>query len=124
MIIPAVILGCFYFPMALLAVAMKDSVMASNPLVVIPAIFKVPLEYFITVVLLGAVVAMRWGGELLLVTIFGENGLTTHDMGVLFALLGARAFWTFTSVYLLTVNMRILGLLYVTKKQKLGWFSR
>ena len=123
-ILPAVILGCFYCPMALLAVAMKDSVMASNPLVVIPAIFKVPLEYFITVVLLGAVVAMRWGGELLLVTIFGENGLTTHDMGVLFALLGARAFWTFTSVYLLTVNMRILGLLYVTKKQKLGWFSR
>jgi len=28
------------------------------------------------------------------------------------------------SVYLLTVNMRILGLLYVTKKQKLGWFNR
>jgi hypothetical protein len=27
---------------------------------------------------------------------------TTHDMGVLFALLGARAFWTFMSVYLLT----------------------
>jgi hypothetical protein len=28
------------------------------------------------------------------------------------------------SVYLLTVSMRILGLLYVTNKQKFGWFDR
>ncbi|TAK94568.1 MAG: FHA domain-containing protein, partial [Verrucomicrobia bacterium] len=37
------VLGCLYFPMAFLAVAMKDSVAAANPLVVIPAILKVPL---------------------------------------------------------------------------------
>ena len=46
------LLGCLYFPMAFLAVAMKDSVMAANPLVVIPAIFKVPLEYFVTTIIL------------------------------------------------------------------------
>jgi hypothetical protein len=35
---------------------------------------------------------------------------------------GAQAFWTFAQLYLLTVNVRILGLLYVTNKKKLEWF--
>jgi hypothetical protein len=30
----------------------------------------------------------------------------------------------FASLYLLTAEMRILGLLYWTKKDDLGWFSR
>ena len=37
------VLGCLYFPMAFLAVAMKDTVLAANPLVVVPAMLKVPL---------------------------------------------------------------------------------
>jgi len=44
-------------------------------------------------------------------------------MSVLFMTFGIRALWSFMSVYLLTVGMRILGLLYLTKKDKLGWFS-
>jgi hypothetical protein len=122
-IIPATVLGCIYFPMALLAVAMKDSVMAANPLVVMPAIFKVPLEYLIAVLLLGAVFGARLLGEMLIRVIFGPNALVTHSMSEFFAMFGARMFWALAGVYLLTVNMRILGLLYVTKKQKLGWFS-
>jgi hypothetical protein len=31
------------------------------------------------------------------------------------------ALWALISIYLLTVTMRILGVLYVTKKHKLGW---
>ena len=42
-------------------------------------------------------------------------------MSKMFLLFGLRAIWAFISVYLLTVTMRILGVLYVTKKHKLGW---
>jgi len=45
-------------------------------------------------------------------------------MGELFAMLGAQAFWGFMSFYLLIVSVHILGLLYVTKKNKLGWLDR
>src|ERR1035437_3915734 len=41
-LITTMVLGCLYFPMAFLAVAMKDTALAANPLVVIPAILKVP----------------------------------------------------------------------------------
>jgi hypothetical protein len=42
-------------------------------------------------------------------------------MSVMFIAIGFRMIWSFISVYLLTVNMRILGLLYATQKEKLGW---
>ena len=51
------------------------------------------------------------------------RGLTTHSMAKMFAYIASWTFWNFAEVYLLAVNMRILGLLYVTKKQKLGWFE-
>jgi hypothetical protein len=120
---PAMVFGCIYFPMALLAVAMKDSVLAANPLVVMPAIFKVPLEYLVAVILLGAVFGVRLLGETVIRAIFGRNAALTSSMSELFALFGARMFWALAGVYLLTINMRILGLLYLTKKQRLGWFS-
>jgi hypothetical protein len=44
-------------------------------------------------------------------------------MSMLFLTFGVRAVWSLISVYLLTVSMRILGLLYVTNKQKFGWFD-
>jgi hypothetical protein len=119
--IPAIIFGCVYFPMAFLAVAMKDSVMAANPLVVIPSIFKAPLEYLVTVVLLAVVFGTRFTGDFV-VALLSSQTYATRSMAELFMTFGVRAFWAFASVYLLTVNMRILGLLYVTKKEKLGWF--
>jgi hypothetical protein len=36
-------------------------------------------------------------------------------------LFGFRTFWAFFSFYLLTVVIRILGLLYLTKRERLGW---
>jgi hypothetical protein len=39
LLIATMVLGCLYFPMAFLAVAMKDTALAANPLVVIPAIW-------------------------------------------------------------------------------------
>jgi len=121
-ILAAFIFGCFYFPMAFLAVAMKDSVLASNPLVVIPAIAKIPLEYLTTCVLLIGVFGIRQLGDLLSAVASGVS-LSTKDMSVFFLALGVSAVWAFASIYLLTVSMRILGLLYITKKEKFGWFS-
>lgn len=121
-IIASFIFGCFYFPMAFLAVAMKDSVLAANPLIVIPAIFKIPLEYLITCVLLIGVFSVRQLGDWLS-AVAGGVSLSTKDMSVFFLALGVRAIWAFSSIYLLTVSMRILGLLYITKKEKFGWFS-
>jgi hypothetical protein len=121
--IPSLIFGCLYFPMALLAVAMKDTPFAANPLLVIPTIFKVPLEYLVTVILLGVVMAIYASGSPLIHAIFPRE-LRTHSMPKLFAYLGSKALWSFINVYLLAVTVRILGLLYLTKKQKFGWFAR
>ena len=122
LMIPALVLGCIYFPMALLAVAMKDTALAANPLIVIPAIFKAPMEYLLTVILLAGVMLLRWSGEPLIHSIF-PRGIGTHNMNKLLAFTSATAVWTLVEVYLLAVNMRILGLLYLTKKHKLGWFD-
>lgn len=121
-IIGATVLGCLYFPMAFLAVAMKDSVFAANPLVVIPAILRMPLEYFVTAMLLILVFSFRQLGNLLSATAGGVS-LTTKDMKMLFIALAAQAGIAFINVYLLTVTMRLLGLLYIHKKEKFGWFS-
>ena len=122
LLLPSWIFGALYFPMALLAVAMKDTPLAVNPLVVLPAIFKAPLEYIVTVILMGVILALYNSGDSLIHAIF-PKGLTTHNMAKLFGFLGAWSFWLFFQLYLLAVNMRILGLLYVSKKRKFGWFE-
>jgi hypothetical protein len=122
LLMPSWIFGALYFPMALLAVAMKDSPLAVNPLVVLPAIFKAPLEYIVTVILMGIILALYNSGDTIIDKIF-PRGLTTHNMAKMFGYLGAKSFWLFFQLYLLAVNMRILGLLYVSKKRKFGWFE-
>ena len=74
--------GCLYFPMALLAVSMKDSVAAANPLVVIPAILKVPAEYIVAVIVMGLVVGVRVLGQTIVSSLAGET-FTTRKMDVL-----------------------------------------
>ena len=121
-IIATAVAGCFYFPMAFLAVAMKDTVMAANPLVVIPASIKMPLQYLVTAFLLIGVYAVRIGGGMAIG--MADPGIATRDMSALITAGGLKAIWSFVSIYLLVVNMRILGMLYVVNKHKFGWFSR
>ena len=121
-LIAGMVLGCLYFPMAFLAVAMKDSVLAANPLVVIPAIVKVPMAYLLTALVVIGVFLVRQFGDLAALVASAE-GYSTRSMSVMFMSFGLRAAWCLASVYLLTVSMRILGLLYVTNKHKLGWFN-
>jgi pSer/pThr/pTyr-binding forkhead associated (FHA) protein len=110
-LVAAILYGCICFPMAFLAVSLFDSVAAVNPLLVIPSILRIPLQYLLTVLLLGGVLGLRWAGEALL-----ENLLPSPFL--------VRIFLGFAGLYLLTVEMRILGLLYLANKDRLGWFNR
>jgi hypothetical protein len=116
------ILGLIYFPMALLAVAMKDSPLAANPLIVLPAMMKAPVEYGITVLFLLVVYGISVVGDILSGTA-GQNIMMTKDMSTLFIAFGIKAAVGLVSVYLLCVTMRILGLFYNASKQKLAWFA-
>jgi hypothetical protein len=122
-IIASRILGLIYFPMALLAVAMKDSPLAANPLIVLPAMMKVPGQYAITVVLLLIVYGISTVGDV----VSGQAGhsmMFTKDMSTFFVNVGIKCALGLVSVYLLCVTMRILGLFYNDSKEKLGWFTR
>ncbi|MDB6122264.1 MAG: domain containing protein, partial [Pedosphaera sp.] len=107
----AIGVGCIYFPMAFLAVAMFDSWTAINPLVVIPAIAKVPVHYMVAFIFLAIVVVVRWAGDAVLPLIIPVPVIPT-------------VISSFIGLYFLTVNCRILGILYYCNKPKLGWFSR
>jgi hypothetical protein len=114
--------GIFYFPMAFLAVAILDSVAAANPLVIVPSILKVPVEYFVTVIVLSAVFVVRWLGGLTAIQANAE-ALSTTDMSVMFGGLAVRVLWGLISVYLLTVAVRYPGLLYVTQRRNWDGFD-
>lgn len=103
--------GCIYFPMGFMAVAMADSLTALNPLVIIPSIVKIPGAYLLAVVVLAAIVVVNWIGDSLLPRVL--------PVPILPGVLGE-----FIALYLATVEMRILGLLYRSKQEELGWFAR
>lgn len=121
-IFASVILGLVYFPMAFLAVAMKDTVAAANPLIVIPAMMKVPGQYAITVVLLLIVFGIRQLSAMLSSST-GSKMMMTSNMAEFFMDAAIKALLGLIGVYLLTVTMRILGLFYNSSKDKLGWFA-
>jgi hypothetical protein len=104
----AMAFGIFYFPMALLAVCMADSGTAVNPLVVLPAILSVPLEYLTACLALLAVVVIRYVSEKVIAFI---------PIPFLPAFVAG-----FGGLYFLFVQMRILGLLYYTNRKKFGWY--
>jgi hypothetical protein len=120
-IIITVLLGCLYFPMAFLVVAMKDNVMACNPLVVVPSILRVPGQYLVTVILFASIFGVQQIGNMIS-SVAGTSAFTTTSMSVMFMSFGIQMVWSLVKVYLLTVNMRIMGLLYATQKEKLGWY--
>ena len=106
----SILLGCVYFPMAFMAVAMFDSIGAVNPLLIIPSIAKVLKEYVLTVVVLGIILVLRW--------------LVGNHLGAILPVpLLPTIISSLLGLYLLIVEMRILGLLYRNKKYELGWFT-
>jgi hypothetical protein len=124
-ILPAAIaqlIGYLYFPMAFLAVAMLDSVVAANPLLVIRSMFRAPLEYLFSLIFLFFVTFVYFGGMFAIGKIFYE-GFETRSMGMLFGMIGSYVFMSLVGLYLLLVAIHILGLIFATKKDKLGWLD-
>jgi len=122
-LVPAAALGCIYLPMAFLAVAMLDTVTAVNPLLVVPSILKVIKPYLLTIGIIFFVALIEWMSTSAL-DFFFKGKVNTKDMGEFMLRIVAIVAGKFISIYLLSVNARILGLLYVSKKDELAWFAR
>jgi hypothetical protein len=109
-----ILIGCIYFPMAFTAVAMFDSVAAVNPLLVVPSIMKIAGSYFLTIAIFAAVLVLQWLADTVLPAVL-QVGFG-----------GRILFWivsNFVGLYLLVVEVRILGLLYRARQEELGWFN-
>lgn len=100
--------GFVYYPMALLAVAMADSVEAMNPLLVLRSIQLVFKDYLLLVLVLAIVVGTY---------VFG---LVAIEQG---ALRLVQKFWSAANfLYFGLIQARLLGVFYHSNQEKLGWF--
>lgn len=104
-----ILLGCFYLPMAFTGVAMFDSLAAVNPILVIPSITRVLGTYLLTFSVLAAILLIRF----LLERAFAAYLRIPIVPNMIMGLIG---------LYLLIVEVRLLGLMYRTRKDELGWF--
>jgi FHA domain len=110
-LVPTLVLGCLYLPMALLAVTMFDTVMALNPFLIIPSMLRVYREYLAAC------------GVLLVILLL--QGLVNFSMALFkHSIVIPGLVCGFAGWYFLTVEMRLLGVLYRTKKVELGWFRK
>lgn len=107
--LPLLLLGVFCMPMALLTVAMADSLRGLNPLIILSGIAKAPLPYLAIC-----------GVFLLLMAAPAALQVASFFTGLWFlpVFLGVPL-----SIYSLTVEMRLLGLLYLTHQEKFAWFE-
>jgi hypothetical protein len=117
------ILGSLYLPMAMLVVALLDSVLAAHPGRVFSAILKAPLEYLTVLFVLGAAAGIYWLGDSLLPALF-PRGLSTRVMVRLFGYVLTQIAWSVVTLYLLTLVAHVLGLLFASKRQQLNWLPR
>lgn len=107
--VPLLVLGLFCLPMAILTVSMADTLAGFNPLTIFSSIAKVPLPYLTICGIFLVIIALIHGLQLLL----EWTGIPVLPTVVS----------TFLSLYGITVEMRLLGLLYQTNKTKLAWFD-
>lgn len=111
-VVPAALLGCVYFPMAFLGVAIFDTLEAAfKPAFVIGSILRVPREYCLVAVIFVGIIGIRW--------------LSEWVLGVLMRIPLAPALLAdLIMIYLLMIEARILGLLFLSKRRTLGWFRK
>jgi hypothetical protein len=99
--------GAVYLPMALLAVAMTDSVIGLDPRVVIPSIAAIPLKYLGILALLAGVLVVKTALQIT---------VDQLQIGLLSTLING-----FLSLYFAVVQARMLGLLYFTSRHRFRW---
>jgi len=101
------VVGLLYLPMAVLGVALNETFGMVSPVVVIPAILRVPVEYGAACLVLAIIVGIEAATDRFLV----------EQLPILGWLLGH---WL--SLYVIVAQMRVLGVLYYTQQEKIGWF--
>jgi hypothetical protein len=102
--------GALLAPMGMLALAMFDTLAALNPIALTWSILRVPWHYLAAAAAFELVLLLYWfaGGALQsLIPVPFLPGLIS----------------SFLNLYVISVGMRILGLLYVNDQDELGWFS-
>ena len=99
-------IGLIYCPMALLGVAMFDSLVALNPILVIKSIFTIKGHYFLTLIVLVIVLAVQ-------ALTSGLSGILPYAGHLIDEL---DALWSAVFV------ARVLGGLYLINRRKLEWF--
>jgi hypothetical protein len=112
-------LGCLWFPMALLAYLMTDSLVVVNPVFVIRSIARAPVAYFALAALLAAILATT----LLQFAIppnLGQAGAASAPLRILIFRIGQAVLSMFT-LYLAFVWTRWLGLFYRCYQDQLSW---
>ena len=106
LILPLLIgIGLFYQPMGLLAVAICNSVGALSPAFIFPSIFRVFGKYIVTCAVLLVLAGAKTLFTLLVSFIPFVNAILSN----------------FLLLYFLTVQMRLLGLIYATSEKALEW---
>ena len=100
--------GVFVSPMAILAAALHESLACLNPALLVRSIFRAGWAYVAAMVAMALVAVAAVGWWLLsdLVNPFVRSMLAGAVL-----------------MYLLAVEMRILGLLYWVREDRLGWFE-
>jgi hypothetical protein len=99
--------GILYFPMALIAVALTNSVLSINPVLVVPSIIKVPVDYLAACFIL-ALIALLANFSQLLVSFIPLAGLILKNL---------------LALYFVILEAHVLGLIYHANREKLGWFG-
>jgi hypothetical protein len=100
--------GAFYFPMALVGVALADSIAGVNPAVIVPSILKILGHYLMAFALVVLLVAAQWAGEWL------ARRMAIPLLPTFLAEL--------ITLYLIVVTARVLGIMYYVNRERLGWF--
>lgn len=99
--------GIAYFPMALLAVVLFDSLSGLNPILVLVSIMRVSLPYLAVCTALALVVAIQ---------MFAHTFLEPVSAWISYPVI------EFLTLYGLMVSMRLLGILYRYHADRLRWF--
>ncbi len=100
--------GLIYLPMGVLAVGMTDDFLSVNPLVVVPSMSRLYIQYFVATFLLFFMIACRFVLDGVFVAYLNIPYVPTLLTG-------------FVSLYFLTAEMRLLGVMYFINRRSLGW---
>ncbi len=109
-----VMLGAGYTQMALAAALLHDTLLAANPVTVVPSIARVGWDY-VRPALVGGLTVMLAAG-IFWIVVFRMPSLSM-------AILGLWVFWVFI-LYEAMVVLRLLGLTYFAHSHELLWFHQ